>query len=264
MIDGGEYMGGCVQKLTVCGITDALHLLHHITQHMNTARRAMPTPQDFEFAMQQDKLRTSHLEPHLKPPIPRSKTPRIPPSRPVSPSALSSSNPTDAHTIPFLDTLLGSSLSGEADKTQKRYIPQHFPPFPSKHTYKRTQSVRERERDPRRIREMATEAARQAEEALRRLVRVGREAGSGTGFGGINGKEKDGRKARGGGKVVVGLEVWERAMRDLAGKPSTNASDSKKEGDEEMEIGGLINAEQGYWRKAAGNGTRGAKQRGVA
>lgn len=68
--------------------------------------------------------------------------------------------------------LLGPELSGQADRDIKPYIPNSFPQFPSKHTYKFTPQNDTRTRDPKSIREEAALNSQQGEDALRRLVRA--------------------------------------------------------------------------------------------
>lgn len=68
--------------------------------------------------------------------------------------------------------LLGVELSGAAEKNSRKYIPKNFPPFPPLHTWKNTEYMtHQRETDPRKIREKAAAEARQAEEALGRLMK---------------------------------------------------------------------------------------------
>lgn len=68
--------------------------------------------------------------------------------------------------------LLGPELSGQTDRDIKPYIPNSFPQFPSKHTYKFTPQNDTRTRDPKSIREEAALNSQQGEDALRRLVRA--------------------------------------------------------------------------------------------
>lgn len=71
-------------------------------------------------------MTTASLQPHKKPPIPRSK--RLPTWEP-----LQSNDPLDRE-LP----ILGDELDGAPDKAAKQYIPGSFPGFPSIHTYKYT------------------------------------------------------------------------------------------------------------------------------
>jgi hypothetical protein len=130
---------------------------------------------------------------------------------------------------------LGEELNGESEKRTKSYIPRQFPSFPSKHTYKSTDVKTERETDPRKIREKATEEARHGEEALRRLVKAGKDLRPTT---------------RTGNKVTArGMrhQIWEQAMEELAvGKPQGKSS-AGKYGDEEQCV--LVNAAKQYGRR---------------
>ncbi len=173
---------------------------------MLSCRRSQPTPLDFEYALRREGLTARLLKPHLKPPVPRSRcllqfTPAPPQDLPHRPAT----------------ELLGEDLNGESDKLTKSYIPRRFPSFPGKHTYKSTEVKPEREADPRKIREKATEEARHGEEALRRLVNV-RKAGD----------HKDAKKTTGKGtKQSERHKMWQITMEDLAagkaGLKSTNA-----------------------------------------
>jgi hypothetical protein len=140
----------------------------------------------------------------------------------------------DAEAAPVL---LGNELSGAVDKLTKPFIPKKFPAFPSKHTYKATEVMPERETDPRKIREKATEAARHGEEALRRLVGVGK-----------TGDPKGVRKAfikNPGTKQRH--ELWDRAMEDL--KANNAQSSSAKAELDGFERGILIDASRKYGRQ---------------
>ncbi len=193
---------------------------------MLAARRSVPTPLDFEYALRREGLTARLLKPHLKPPIPAHKI------EPVF-----SIVPQEEPVYQPVSGLLGEDLNGEADKRTKSYIPKHFPSFPSKHTYKSTEVKLERETDPRKIREKATEEARHGEEALRRLVKVG--------------KTGDQRYARRGmenaAKSQKSHEMWKQAMDELAAGKPPSRSFGGGDGTDEQSI--LVNAEKPYARR---------------
>jgi hypothetical protein len=194
---------------------------------MLNARRSLPTPLDFKYALAEFDLPIASIEPHLHPPIPRSKIL-------VQLEALPKKElPTSSTSI-----LLGNDLSGEPDKKQKRYIPKRFPSFPSKHTYKWTEKESARETDPRKIREEAAKAARQGEEALRRLTRVSKV-----------GKEKDVKKAASKDpRSKERHEMWEQTMADLlSGKQTSTGEAASQEDDRSM----MVNADRPFFRKGA-------------
>ncbi|KAF3911698.1 hypothetical protein AA313_de0203998 [Arthrobotrys entomopaga] len=55
-------------------------------------------------------------------------------------------------------------------QTERPYIDSHHPPWPGKHTYERHEEVNEVVRDAKKIRELASEEARQSGETLRKLL----------------------------------------------------------------------------------------------
>jgi len=195
---------------------------------MLAARRSAPTPLDFEYALRREGLTARLLKPHLKPPIDANK---------IKPLFIPVSQQELVHRP--VAGLLGEDLNGESDKRTKGYIPKQFPSFPSKHTYKSTEVKLERETDPRKIREKATEEARHGEEALRRLVKVRK-----------TGDQKYVRKGmENAAKPQKRHEMWEQAMEDLATcKPSTR-SFGGGDGTDEQII--LVNAEKPYRRRPA-------------
>ncbi|KAF4624041.1 hypothetical protein G7Y89_g14134 [Cudoniella acicularis] len=203
------------------------HFLSKLTTHMNNARRAQPIPLDFEYAFASFNLPLASLEPHLKPPVPASKT-RI---------QLEAQKPEESSTF-SAGALLGKELSGESDKKIKPYIPGNFPSFPSKHTYKWTEKESARETDPRKIREEAAKAARQGEEALRRLVNVGK-----------NGKEKSAKKAAGKDpRRKMRYNLWEKTMEEFtSGKQDSVPGEANQHDDRSMNV----NSERQYYRKGA-------------
>lgn len=205
---------------------DVTHFLYGITLSMLNARRSLPTPIDFQYALTRFDLPLASLEPHLKPPIPSSKS-RIH-------LEVQSSEPQDRH---YEDLLLGGDLSGESDKNERPYIPRRFPAFPSKHTYKWTEKDSTRETDPRKIREEAAKAARQGEEALRRLTKISKAL-----------KEKDVKQAASRDpRSKERHELWEKVMRDLSSdKGGLQAKIPGHDEDRSM----IVNADMKYWRKA--------------
>jgi transcription initiation factor TFIID subunit 8 len=194
---------------------------------MLNARRSLPTPLDFKYALAEFDLPIASIEPHLRPPIPPSKL-------------LVQLEPLPVEELPTSSAgvLLGSDLSGEPDKNEKRYIPKRFPSFPSKHTYKWTEKESARETDPRKIREEAAKAARQGEEALRRLTRVSKV-----------GKEKDVKKAASKDpKSKERHEMWEQTMEDLLFGKQASTGEAAGQGDDRSMI---VNAERPFFRKGA-------------
>jgi len=201
------------------------HFLRKVTTSMLSARRSQPTPLDFEYALSEFNLPGSSLEPHLRPPIPKAKTH-------IQLEAMPMQEP--PKTTPA--ALLGVELNGELDKNQKHYIPKRFPSFPSKHTYKWTEKPSARETDPRKIREEAAKAARQGEEALRRLTKVAKA-----------GKEKDVKNAASKDPSSKERhEIWEKTMQEFSmGKRDLLAGKVEEEDDRSM----IVNADRRFYRK---------------
>lgn len=92
----------------------------------NAARRNHPVPKDYETTLKRFNLTTSSLQPHKKPPIPKSK--RLPQYEPIQVEDFT------AQDLP----VLSAELDGASDKNSKSYIPNSFPAFPSIHTYRAT------------------------------------------------------------------------------------------------------------------------------
>jgi transcription initiation factor TFIID subunit 8 len=216
----------CPKKLSNLS-TDAAHFLSKVTSSMLNARRSQPTPVDFKYALAEFNLPITSIEPHLSPPIPASKLH-------IQLDALPAEELTADCGLP----LLGEELSGQPDKQQKAYIPKRFPSFPSKHTYKWTEKESARETDPRKIREEAAKVARQGEEALRRLTKMGKA-----------GKERDVKKAASKdprSKARHGM--WEKAVDDLMVNTQDSASRAAGERDDRSMV---VNADRPYLRKGA-------------
>ncbi len=211
-----------LQKLT---LADAAHFLSKVTSSMLNARRSLPTPLDFKYALEEFDLPVASIEPHLHPPIPQSKLLIQLEALPIEDLPTSSA-----------DEPLDPQLSGERDKKDKAYIPEKFPSFPSQHTYKWTDQESARETNPRKIREEAAKAARQAEEALRRWTKETKA-----------GKEKDVKMiASKDPKSKERHKIWEQAMADpVLAKHLLMDEGARQEGDQSM----IVNANSTFFRK---------------
>ncbi|APA07586.1 hypothetical protein SS1G_00901 [Sclerotinia sclerotiorum 1980 UF-70] len=217
--------------------TYTTHLLSQVTNSMLNARRNVPIPHDIAYAFNRYQLPLASLEPHLRPPI---SVPKL--KVEVEPA------PEEDKTTKNIIRILGKELNGEVEKAQKSYIPKGFPAFPSKHTFKWTPKESERVTDPRKIREEAAKNARMGEEALRRLVKVGKV-----------GKDRDMKRMAGRDpKSKERHELWERAMLSLAGeKGNTHTASGNGNGKEKMrdlaldERSMVVNAEKQYFRTGA-------------
>lgn len=146
-------------KLIISDMTD---FLANVRLSMLSSRRTQTVPQDFLQSLHTHHLSLRSLTPHLDPPVP--------PSRSQISIDVDTAPEEKQSEFPFLEpTLIGISDDAES----RSYVPKHFPAFPSKHTYKMTPEVPERENEPRKIRELAMEEGRLAEEALRRFLSAG-------------------------------------------------------------------------------------------
>lgn len=233
------------------------HLLAQVRKSMSSARRIDTVAHDWIYALSTAGLRGSAaldrhldtgelppslLQPHFDPPAP----PEAPP--------------------PDTESLLGPTLSGKADKETRLYIPKHFPAFPSKHTYKATPVFTDRENDPRKIREKATEEGILAEQSLRKLM-AAQKAGTQ--------KQNVGKRKR--SKRMKESDVlWQQAMTDLLDDEKQREKEEAQqkariamEDDDwdapmeapvrqpiadrnvNLEEGVHVNYEQKYWRKSA-------------
>lgn len=229
--------------------TDYLQMLHTVQLFAHAQRRTRPTVLDFQDMLTHSHISLLSLEDELN------RTPSnthtfipLPPGPPPPPE-------------PDLSLLLGPELEG-GEKDKKKYVYDHLPPFPSKHTYMETPVFTQRPTEPRMIRERATEEARLAENALRKLLAV-------------SAASKDLEKAQGG--ISVGDkrkardEAWMKAFEGLhppsekIGKPNGfTPGDTKKLGkdkavDGEGETGYLeviVNADSQFWRKGSSNAKR--------
>ncbi|KAF3760990.1 hypothetical protein M406DRAFT_222050, partial [Cryphonectria parasitica EP155] len=151
-----------LESFTLMTETYLASLCEDIMSRANHARRNMTIPTDFELSLKYFNVDLTNLKRHRRNAIPREKI-RAPEQE---------INPKEMNTFRDLPTL-DQELSGKPDKDTKLYIPKYFPDFPSTHTYKYTPTDIE---SVTKIREAAAVQAKQAEEALRKLVRASKMA----------------------------------------------------------------------------------------
>ena len=194
------------------------------------------------------------------------RVPSTSPIFPLPPPPLSSQEKDFIENPDVVSDLLGIELDGSNDR--RSYIPEHLPPFPSKHTYLATPVFTERPSEPRVIREIATQEAVFAENALRKILAAGA----------IGNKKKASAETH---EVEEGVitsapstikrkrrnEVWEQAFNaikvaeeaeaklqangaagQVLGKASTKGKDTL---DTNVWLEVVVNSDSQYWR---GNG----------
>ncbi|KAB8073122.1 transcription factor TFIID complex subunit 8 C-term-domain-containing protein [Aspergillus leporis] len=227
-----------------------LRFASYVRQSMLTSRRTQPIPQDFEHALKKHRVRVDDLSPLVK---------TLSNVEPV-PTLLPSSPPDEDDSFKILPSL-GPQLSGEDDRARSAYIPKHFPEFPSKHTYRHTPVFTEREQDPRKIRERATEDGRHGEEALRKLARAAFKD---------NQLGSSGRDKRPWGRRTETMDsMFEKTVKGLAKKMQKNTTvsgaaapmeidsgavdpdvkSSRNNASLSIELPPIINCERDYWRR---------------
>ncbi len=221
---------------------DMSHYLADVRQSMLACRRTQPLPQDFLQALHTHQLSLRSLLPHLDPPVPPSQSQFSLESAPIDND--------EQQQLKFL----GPLLNGTQEQKAKKFVPKHFPDLPSTHTYKATPEFPEREQDPRKVRERATEEGRLGEEALRRLVGAGSRHPAY-----VLQQRPDNRSLR-----AKRAQMWMETMHAV----ETGASDKmdmdagiftgkgqQKEGDPDSSLSGdsrlssVVNSEKRYWRK---------------
>ncbi|OAA61947.1 bromodomain associated protein [Niveomyces insectorum RCEF 264] len=209
-------------------------LAEDVARFTLAARRTQPIPPDFECSLTRFNLGTGALRPHLRNPVPAAKrTPKY-----YDPWAAVGNDDFD---LP----LLADALSGQPEKDAQPHIPSGFPAFPSIHTYRHTpvdvdtvtvhgsglryedgdgggpvEAAAEPEsaanglpsfvdgrgrRDPKRLREAAAVEAKQAEAALRGLMRASK----------INKLKEVRAAAARNARTKQRYALWETAMREL-------------------------------------------------
>lgn len=190
---------GPIASPMVLTLTDMLHFLGDVRQFMLSSRRVQPIPADFLQSLHTHQLLLASLLPHLNPPVSAEKSQVTLP--------FESAAPTEKEQ----QISLASSFNGGEEYESRPYIPDHFPTFPSQHTYKATPWLPSMQKDPRKVRELASEEARLGEAALRRLM--GAKSDMNTSYSLQSGKgEKSMRKKRD--------DVWKEAMQAVTPVPN--------------------------------------------
>ena len=224
---------------------DMAHYLADVRQSMLSCRRTQPTPQDFLQALHTHQLSLRSLLLHLDPPVP--------PQR--SQFSLQKATAQDDEQLQL--QFLGPILNSAPDEHTKVYVPKHFPDFPSKHTYKATPEFPDREHDPKRIRERATEEGRLGEEALRRLVGA---ASDNPAHASQQRKEITSTRAR---RDQLWMETMQAVTQGApeemdhstgfggVGKGKQKEGNSTRPSFGNRGLGAAVNAERRYWRKPA-------------
>ncbi|RAL01814.1 uncharacterized protein BO80DRAFT_404689 [Aspergillus ibericus CBS 121593] len=259
----GQYLRECGFDVADPAALDAfrrmteeylLQFASYVRQSMLSSRRVQPIPQDFEHALIRQSVPVADLLPHVK------RHPNIEPIPTLLPSP-----PPEEDSFKILPSL-GPLLADEDDRARNAYIPKHFPDFPSKHTYRHTPVFTEREQDPRKIRERATEDGRHGEEALRKLARAAfKDNHSGAS---VRDKKPWGRRA----ESMDGMfEKTVRALAKKIQKPATGPGSGAMEIDSgagaedrtsrsklslNIELPPIINCERDFWRRAPTSGSR--------
>ncbi|TGZ85625.1 hypothetical protein EX30DRAFT_361434 [Ascodesmis nigricans] len=216
-------------------------LLQTLSLFTGSHRRTRATIFDFEDTLNLLHIPVSDLYHEARTHFTRAQ-PTLPPPPPPLPAELPPPN---------LDNLLGAEL--KVPKKKRPY--KHLPDFPSSHTWKATPVFAERPSEPREIREKATQEARLAEVALRKLL----VAGS-MGRHGIEedkkGNDTPEKEVAVSGRKREREKLWDLAVEELEKERRAGFAEimDGSAGGSDMFSDVVVNAESKYWRK--GNGKR--------
>ncbi|KAF1989800.1 hypothetical protein K402DRAFT_451975 [Aulographum hederae CBS 113979] len=211
-----------------------LKFLSMVRSSMLSSRRSAAIPHDFIVALANLGIDASSLVPHVAAPIPSAIA--LPPIRSAPPAELP---------LPNLEPVLGPKLSAASDRAERKWIPSHFPPLPSKHTYQATDVTMERERDPRKIREQAMKEGILAEQALRKFM--GRVSHT------LQPAEEMKRKVR---KGTENEEMWEELLRTTTQQDEVEKQKFDMEREQELERLADLEFENGNWQTDGTNDLR--------
>lgn len=233
-------------------LADLSSLCEDVMSLANHARRNMAIPTDFELSLNYFNVNLTDLKRHRRNAIDQEKLK-------ASKSDTESQDQNTFKDLPILD----EELSGKSDKDTKAYIPKYFPDFPSTHTYKYTptdiESVTVRtpiyeangegrgnappapdwRGDPKKIRDAAAVQAKQAEEALRKLVRASKMASL-----------KDLRSTAEKNPIAKAkYDLWEDMMKDLIKERRGNDRDSDAAREDVADHSMIANSQKKYFRR---------------
>ena len=217
---------------------------------MTSCRRVQPIPQDFLHALCTNQISLRSLIPQLRSPVPPDKSQFTLEVEPTAREAAVNA------------TVLRRILDDEPADQLVTHIPPNFPAYPSQHTYKSAPVFSKREEDARKIRELAMEEGRLAEESIRRLLSAS------------SGQMSANLKTGGGVKKslrAIRDELWKETMLAV-GTDTLTGRDSKAQGPERLEnepapgatalervhVSSAVNSDKRYWRKSATTARAGA------
>ena len=195
---------------------------------MLISRRTVPIATDFETA-----ISALHIpRPDDQLPLYRNKSVINPPLLPTPP-------PEDAfhNHVELPAAFLGPDLSQQSALRTFSFNIKSLPPLPSAHTYKATAVFLHREKDTRKIRELATEEGKLGEQALRKLASTVKLETALAGDVGVRHQQHISHaRTRGSRRVAPSAEaVFEETMRDLL-----------QDGEGEFELGPIVTSEKAY------------------
>ncbi|PSR89010.1 Bromodomain associated-domain-containing protein [Coniella lustricola] len=241
-----------IESFTVMTETYLSSLCEDVMSLANHARRNMAIPTDFELSLNYFNINLTDLKKHRRNAVDQEKLG----SRK---NEVEFQTKTTFNDLPILD----QELSGKPDKDIKAYIPRYFPEFPSTHTYKYTptdiESVTVRtpiyetngegkgnappapdwRGDPKKIRDAAAVQAKQAEEALRKLVRASKMASL-----------KDLRSTAEKNPIAkVKYDLWEDMMKDLIKERPGKDADGNTAREDVADYSMIANSQKKYFRR---------------
>lgn len=194
---------------------------------MSSSRRTRPLPHDFEYALISHRYTFQSLLPHLNPPV----------STEDSYLQLVAETVTADENVQLMGGF-HATLNDHAEP-KLAYAPRMLPILPSRHTYRATLSFLPRERDPKKIRELATEEARMGEEALRRLVQK-------------TGQQKGKELERTLTHRQKQRKLWQDTMEAMAGEIKGD-NDMLDDTTIKMDLTSIpVNADRANWRRSLG------------
>lgn len=213
-----------------------VNLCKYIRRPMLAARRTAPIATDFESAFQAVQVPTPEDQ---LPPRMTAKAPSL--------SVLPTPAPNDffnKHELP--ESILGVDANPKEEMRRDAHIPSTFPAFPSQHTFRNTAILPPRERDHRRIRELATEEGRLGEQALRKLAGAVKSEGKLDLSIEADGPAAEGQRGGQRKKVESMEEMFRETMKELAKTEEASGVSGGLKG-VGFEVAPIVNSERKFW-----------------